>query len=161
MKTSLRPWVLHTGMFSSQVFKLHILRVSQTVPVFHPSFCQVTLCRFTYAIAFPAFTIAIAGDLVPPRAIDGGILFLLVPIVIVFINGLGVRVCIFGLWHSLTRFLSLSSIQLYGFLELVGGSIKMAFALAIIICMCALNAGGKRRGDFHWIAGDTSDIILV
>ena len=34
-------------------------------------------------------------------------------------------------------------VQLYGFLELVGGSIKMAFALAIIICMCVINAGGK------------------
>ncbi len=53
----------------------------------------MTISRFTYAIAFPTFTTAIAGDLSPPKAVDGIILFFLVPVIIVFINGLGVRVC--------------------------------------------------------------------
>ena len=35
---------------------------------------------------------AIAGDLVPSKGIDGGILFTVVPIAMIFINSLGVRV---------------------------------------------------------------------
>lgn len=53
---------------------------------------QLMFTRFAYAITFPAFTVAIAGDLTPPKALDGGILFFLVPIVMIFLNGLGVRV---------------------------------------------------------------------
>ena len=82
-------YVLYSGLRSPHLSKL--LRV---VPAFYPSPCRMTPSRFTYAIAFPAFTTAIAGDLTPPKAIDGVILFFLVPVIIVFINSLGVRVCI-------------------------------------------------------------------
>ena len=82
-------YVLYSGLWSPHHSKL--LRV---VPSYYPSSCRMTSSRFTYAIAFPAFTTAIAGDLTPPKAIDGVILFFLVPVIIVFINSLGVRVCI-------------------------------------------------------------------
>jgi len=51
--------------------------------------------RFTYSINFAAFITAIAGEAAVwnvPKGIDGGIIFLLVPIVLICINSLGVRV---------------------------------------------------------------------
>lgn len=67
------------------------------------SLYRLILSRFAYAITFPAFTTAIAADLTPPKAIDGTILFFLVPIIIIFINSLGVRVCRFEVEGSLTK----------------------------------------------------------
>ena len=55
----------------------------------------LTMCRFTYAISFAALVAATAGIAdywQTPKGIQGGILFFLVPAVLVVINAFGIEV---------------------------------------------------------------------
>jgi amino acid transporter len=57
--------------------------------------CSLTLHRFTYAISFAALVAATAGISdywETPKGIQGGILFFLVPAVLVVINAFGIEV---------------------------------------------------------------------
>ncbi|KAH3913113.1 hypothetical protein HBI56_087620 [Parastagonospora nodorum] len=79
---------------------------------------------FTYAISFAALVAATAGiadfwD--TPKGIQGGVLFFLVPAVLVVINAFG--------------------IELYGLIEVIAGSLKLSFLAVIIIVMIAINQG--------------------
>lgn len=54
------------------------------------------LYRFTYAISFAALVAATAGIAdywQTPKGIQGGVLFFLVPAILVFINAFGIEVC--------------------------------------------------------------------
>lgn len=56
--------------------------------------------RFTYSINFAVFVTAIAAEAAVwnvPKGIDGGVIFLIVPIFLLCINGFGVRVSQFTL----------------------------------------------------------------
>ncbi|OCK78101.1 amino acid transporter [Lepidopterella palustris CBS 459.81] len=85
---------------------------------------------FTYSIAFAALIAATAGEAdywYPGKAIDGVVLFFLIPGILILLNAFGVAI--------------------YGFTELVGGTIKLLFALFIIIVMIAINLGaGPNKG---------------
>lgn len=51
--------------------------------------------RFTYAVSFPALIAATAQEAVywnPPKGIQGGILFFIVPVVLGILNSFGVEV---------------------------------------------------------------------
>ncbi|KAH7083883.1 amino acid permease/ SLC12A domain-containing protein [Paraphoma chrysanthemicola] len=79
---------------------------------------------FTYAISFAALVAATAGIAEyweTPKGIQGGVLFFLVPAILLVINAFG--------------------IQLYGLIEVVGGTLKLSFLAVIVIVMIAINQG--------------------
>ncbi|KAF2027485.1 hypothetical protein EK21DRAFT_102555 [Setomelanomma holmii] len=79
---------------------------------------------FTYAISFAALVAATAGIAEywdTPKGIQGGVLFFLVPTLLIIINAFG--------------------IQLYGLIEVVGGILKLSFLAVIVIVMIAINQG--------------------
>ncbi|KAI8932384.1 hypothetical protein NX059_010572 [Plenodomus lindquistii] len=86
---------------------------------------------FTYAISFAALVAAtarIAEFWDTPASIQGSILFFLVPSVLLLINAFG--------------------IEIYGLIEVIGGTVKMGFLAFVVVVMIAINQG----------AGDTSPI---
>ncbi|KAL4760927.1 amino acid permease-domain-containing protein [Aspergillus foveolatus] len=79
---------------------------------------------FTYSINFAALIVAAAGVLDfwdPGKAIQGTIMFFVVPLFLVLLNSFGV--------------------QIYGLTEVIGGSIKILGVLVVISCMIAINVG--------------------
>ncbi|KAL4905090.1 hypothetical protein BDW74DRAFT_18766 [Aspergillus multicolor] len=79
---------------------------------------------FTYSINFAALIVAAAGVLDywdPGKAIQGTIMFFVVPLFLVLLNSFGV--------------------QIYGLTEVIGGSIKILGVLIVIACMIAINLG--------------------
>ncbi|KAH8702727.1 amino acid permease-domain-containing protein [Phaeosphaeriaceae sp. PMI808] len=79
---------------------------------------------FTYAISFAALVAATAGIAEyweTPKGIQGGVLFFLIPVLLVIINAFG--------------------IQLYGLIEVVGGTLKLCFLIVIVFVMIAINLG--------------------
>ena len=60
-------------------------------------FPKLTALRFTYAISFAALIVGAAAEAsywTTPKGIEVGVLFFLIPLVLVFINALGIEVCI-------------------------------------------------------------------
>ncbi|KAF2627713.1 hypothetical protein BU25DRAFT_341274 [Macroventuria anomochaeta] len=79
---------------------------------------------YTYAISFAALIAASAGIAEywqTPKGIQGGVLFFLIPAVLVLINAFGIR--------------------LYGLVEVIGGTLKLSFLAVIIVAMIAINQG--------------------
>ncbi|KAJ0416349.1 amino acid permease-domain-containing protein [Aspergillus carlsbadensis] len=79
---------------------------------------------FTYSINFAALIVAAAGVLEywgPGKAIQGTIMFFVVPLFLVLFNSFGV--------------------QIYGLTEVIGGSIKILGVFIVIVCMIAINLG--------------------
>ncbi|KAL4984585.1 amino acid permease-domain-containing protein [Aspergillus falconensis] len=91
---------------------------------------------FTYSINFAALIVAAAGVLDywdPGKAIQGTIMFFVVPLFLVLLNSFGV--------------------QIYGLTEVIGGSIKILGVLVVIACMIAINLGagdGEHIGTFYY-----------
>ncbi|KAL4862467.1 hypothetical protein BDV12DRAFT_203010 [Aspergillus spectabilis] len=84
---------------------------------------------FTYSINFAALIVAAAGVLDywdPGKAIQGTIMFFVVPLFLVLLNSFGV--------------------QIYGWTEVVGGSLKILGVIVVIICMIAINLGAGENG---------------
>lgn len=106
--------------------------------------------RFTYSITFAAIITAIAGDVAfwnVPKAIDGAVLFFLIPVVLIAINSLGVGVS-FPVWKVLWVLGHTdASIKLYGFIELVAGFTKLVLVAGVLlICMPLINNNKCKRG---------------
>ncbi|KAL5001043.1 amino acid permease-domain-containing protein [Aspergillus recurvatus] len=91
---------------------------------------------FTYSINFAALIVAAAGVLDywdPGKAIQGTIMFFVVPLFLVLLNSFGV--------------------QIYGLTEVIGGTIKISGVLVVIACMIAINLGagdGGHIGTFNY-----------
>ncbi|KAL6231194.1 hypothetical protein BDW75DRAFT_248064 [Aspergillus navahoensis] len=91
---------------------------------------------FTYSINFAALIVAAAGVLDywdPGKAIQGTVMFFVVPLFLVLLNSFGV--------------------QIYGLTEVIGGSIKILGVLVVIACMIAINLGagdGRHIGTFYY-----------
>ncbi|KAL4975298.1 amino acid permease-domain-containing protein [Aspergillus desertorum] len=84
---------------------------------------------FTYSINFAALIVAAAGVLDywdPGKAIQGTVMFFVVPLFLVLFNSFGV--------------------QIYGLTEVIGGSIKILGVLVVIACMIAINLGAGNGG---------------
>ncbi|KAH7401698.1 amino acid permease/ SLC12A domain-containing protein [Pyrenochaeta sp. MPI-SDFR-AT-0127] len=79
---------------------------------------------FTYAISFAALTTATAGIAEywdTAKGIQGAVLFFLIPSLLVVINAFG--------------------IEIYGFVEVIGGTLKLVFLVVIVVVMIAINQG--------------------
>lgn len=97
---------------------------------------------FTYAISFAALVAATAGEAEyweTPKGIQGGILFFLIPLFLLILNAFGIEVN--SLLHSLLQ-LHTNLLQTYGFFEVVGGFLKLAFLLVIVVVSLVINQGG-------------------
>ncbi|KAJ5160876.1 uncharacterized protein N7482_007880 [Penicillium canariense] len=84
---------------------------------------------FTYAMSFAALIVAGAGVLDywdPGKAIQGTVMFFLVPLFIIFFNSFGV--------------------QIYGLSEVIGGFLKIIGICVVIACMIAINIGAGAEG---------------
>jgi amino acid transporter len=82
-------------------------------------------------------------------AIQGLIIYLLIPLIIVCINAIRIEVC--SIRHCLSmrilatsglRSRQLTRIQIYGWLEVATGSVKIIFLVIIIVTLIAINLGG-------------------
>lgn len=79
--------------------------------------------------------------------IQGLIIYLLIPLILVFINAVRIEV------HLLSHFWLLQirnerlliGIKIYGWLEVVTGSIKILFLAVIVVALIAINLGGEHR----------------
>ncbi|CBF71424.1 hypothetical protein AN6770.2 [Aspergillus nidulans FGSC A4] len=96
---------------------------------------------FTYSINFAALIVAAAGVLDfwdPGKAIQGTIMFFVVPLFLVLLNSFGVQVMQLILQFVDVWLMS----QIYGLTEVIGGSIKILGVLVVISCMITINVGG-------------------
>ncbi|KAL2867243.1 amino acid permease/ SLC12A domain-containing protein [Aspergillus lucknowensis] len=84
---------------------------------------------FTYSISFAALIVAAAGVLDfwdPGKAIQGTIMFFVVPLFLVLLNSFGVHI--------------------YGLTEVVGGLLKILGVFIVIVCMITINLGAGENG---------------
>lgn len=79
------------------------------------------------------------GDDDHGKAIQGTIIFFVVPLFLVLFNSFGVQV---GSRRSRWLIRQANNFQIYGLTEVIGGSLKLLGAAIIIICMIAINVKG-------------------
>lgn len=83
--------------------------------------------RYTYAISFAALIAAVAAESEfwdsVSKPFQATVFFVVLPLFLIVINALGV--------------------EAYGFLEILGGSLKIMFYVVIVGVLIAVNAGGK------------------
>jgi hypothetical protein len=63
------------------------------------AFLKLIVFRFTYAISFAALIVGAAAEAAywtTPKGIEAGVLFFLIPLILVIINALGIEVCNLG-----------------------------------------------------------------
>ncbi|PSN67178.1 hypothetical protein BS50DRAFT_573918 [Corynespora cassiicola Philippines] len=131
--------VLAWGVMQCIAELLCIWPISGALTVYVTEFVDVELgiavgvaYWFTYAISFAALVTATAGIADywnTPTGIQGSVLFFLVPACLVIINAFG--------------------IEIYGFIEVIGGTLKLSFLAVIVIIMIAINQGvgsGEKLG---------------
>ncbi|KAL3456861.1 amino acid permease-domain-containing protein [Aspergillus heterothallicus] len=87
---------------------------------------------FSYSVGFGALIATLAAEFdfwtgtSGDKGIDGGIIYLLIPLILIAINAL--------------------DIEIYGFLEVVTGCLKIACLLAIVGVLIAVNIGAGKQG---------------
>ncbi|KAL5001028.1 amino acid permease/ SLC12A domain-containing protein [Aspergillus recurvatus] len=92
----------------------------------------IAYCRFTYSVSFGALIATLAAEVDfwtgadGTKAIDGAVIYFLVPFILAIINATGIKV--------------------YGLVEVVSGVIKIACLAVIIIALIVINAGAGAQG---------------
>ncbi|RAQ55503.1 amino acid transporter [Aspergillus flavus] len=83
----------------------------------------------SYCLNFAAMIVAAAGEVEfwnTSKAIQGTVILFIVPLFLVLLNSFGV--------------------QVYGFTEVIGGSVKILGAIVVTVSMIVINVGGGREG---------------
>ncbi|BAE55336.1 unnamed protein product [Aspergillus oryzae RIB40] len=84
----------------------------------------VVACRISYCLNFAAMIVAAAGEVEfwnTSKAIQGTVILFIVPLFLVLLNSFGV--------------------QVYGFTEVIGGSVKILGAIVVTVSMIVINVG--------------------